>query len=82
MAQLSNAMLFLPTAYDTYVQAQGTPTATAPNQGLALILYNMTRTGATINTVAGFAYQPNSNVEGFEALLQLVRYVAETWNQR
>ncbi len=76
MAALSNVMYFMPTAIDTYVQAQGT-TATPPNAGLALILAPLTRTGATINTVAGFAYQGSG-----EQVAALARYMADTWVNR
>lgn len=76
MAALANVMYFMPTAIDTYVQAQGT-TATPPNAGLAQILSVLTRTGATINTVAGFAYQGSG-----EQVAALARYMADTWINR
>lgn len=64
MAAAANCMLFVPTAIDTYIQAQclnpGTaPAQTAPNVGLYQIVVEngLVRTGATVNTVAGFCYQ-------------------------
>jgi len=81
MANLPNAMVFLPTAFDTYVQSQATGSP-PPNQGLAQLLFNFTRTGATINTVAGFAYQPNSAQNSLEALSNFFDYILETWNSR
>ena len=70
MAALSNVMYFMPTAIDTYVQGQGVG-ATAPNPGLGQILAPLTRTGITINTVAGFAYQGSG--EQVEALARYMR---------
>jgi hypothetical protein len=64
MAAGANCMIFVPTALDTYIQAQclnpGTaPANTAPNVGLYQIVVEngLTRTGITINSVPGFAYQ-------------------------
>ena len=54
MASVPNAMLFLPTAYDTVVQNAYGATGTNP---LPLVTVALTRTGNTVNTIAGFTYQ-------------------------
>ena len=69
MAVLNNVMYFMPTAIDTLVQAAGVSPGT--NSGLGQILAPLTRTGATINTVAGFAYQGSG--EQVEALARYMR---------
>lgn len=76
MAALANVMYFMPTAIDTYVQAQGVTGVTIggviiKNDGLAQILAPLTRTGATVNSVAGFAYQGSG--EQVEALARFMR---------
>ncbi len=76
MAALANVMYFMPTAIDTYVQAQGN-VVPAPNAGLALVLAPLTRTSATINAVAGFAYQGSG-----EQVAALARYMADTFINR
>lgn len=75
MAALANAAYFVPTAVDTYIQAQGTGT-TPPNAGLALILLALTRAAATV-VVTGFTYQGSG-----EQVAALARYVADTWVNR
>lgn len=64
MAAGTNCMLFVPTALDTYIQAQclntGTaPANTAPNAALNQIVVQngLIRTGVTNNSVPGFVYQ-------------------------
>ena len=47
-------MLFLPTAYDTVVQNAYGASGANP---LPLVTLALTRTGNTVNTVAGFTYQ-------------------------
>ncbi len=54
MASVANAMLFLPTAFDTVVQNNYGSTGTNP---LTLVTTTLTRTGNTVNTIAGFTYQ-------------------------
>jgi hypothetical protein len=76
MAALANVMYFMPTAIDTYVQAQGAG-ATPPNAGLGQILAPLTRTGATINTIAGFAYQGSG-----EQVAALARFMSDYFLNR
>lgn len=54
MAALANAMLFLPTAFDTVVQNAYGAAGANP---LPLVTVTLTRTGNTVNTVPGFTYQ-------------------------
>lgn len=83
MAASTNFMIFVPTAVDTFIQAQALNTATAPannapNLGLNALLANnpnITRTGATVNSVAGFAYQGDMGQIG--PLIDYLRQIYE-----
>lgn len=54
MASVPNCMLFVPTATDTVIQNAYGATGANP---LPLVTVALTRTGNTVNTIAGFTYQ-------------------------
>jgi hypothetical protein len=74
MAALANSMLFLPTVYDTVVQNAYGASGANP---LALVTTALTRTGNTVNTIAGFTYQGDHR-----DVLELARLVGDLFSKR